>query len=96
MLSWAVGAGTALEDGDGSGWSEVVSDEDREEQGIGMVGCAFGSNCRTCANQPAADCCESQLLSNVSTQPCILQGCKILLGERYGPGRATRSAAWCI
>ena len=80
MLSWAVGAGTALEDGDGPGWSEVVSDEDREEQGIGMVGCAFASNCRTCANPPVANRRESQLLSDEFT-PCILQGCKILLGE---------------
>lgn len=39
MLSWAVGAGTALEEGEGSGWSEVVSDQDREQRRIGIVGC---------------------------------------------------------
>lgn len=38
MLSWAVGAGTALEEGEGSGWSTVVSDEEREEKRVGAVG----------------------------------------------------------
>jgi hypothetical protein len=56
MLSWAVGAGTALEEGEGPGWSMIVSDEEREEQRIGEVGCVFDTHTHARARATLSSC----------------------------------------